>query len=229
MNGHKVAMLGTGLIGDFYTMTIHGPRGRDEVAVAYSRSEDRGRAFAERWSIPEHTTSMEEAINHPEIDVVVIGLPNFLHEEAVTLAAEAGKAVLCTKPLGRNADERQRSDLEHRRSDAQQERLPEGAQVERVGEELDEIDQCDLASLVGHRVADDPEHRSPGDQPRRDRAEPHEAPSRGNPEPGAPFTSTRPAFIVRSSSAHSSLLAAASIAFRLTIVAASCRSVTSCR
>ena len=48
---------------------------------------------------------MAAAINDPETDVVVIGLPNHRHEEAVLLAAEAGKAVLCTKPLGRTADE----------------------------------------------------------------------------------------------------------------------------
>ena len=59
-------------------------------------------------SIPEHTTDLEAAVNHPETDVVVIGLPNYLHEEAVAAAAAAGKAVLCTKPLGRNADEARR-------------------------------------------------------------------------------------------------------------------------
>jgi len=108
MNGHKVAMLGTGLIGDFYTMTLHGPRGRDEVAVVYSRSEERGQAFSERWGIPEHTTSMEKAITHPDVDVVVIGLPNFLHEESIAMAADAGKAILCTKPLARDAAEAKR-------------------------------------------------------------------------------------------------------------------------
>ena len=36
---------------------------------------------------------------------MVVALPNHLHEEAVTAAARAGKAVLCTKPLGRTADE----------------------------------------------------------------------------------------------------------------------------
>jgi predicted dehydrogenase len=48
---------------------------------------------------------METAVNDPETDVVVIGLPNHLHQEAVSMAAAAGKAVLCTKPLGRNAAE----------------------------------------------------------------------------------------------------------------------------
>jgi predicted dehydrogenase len=48
---------------------------------------------------------MKEAINDPDTDTVIIGLPNDLHKEAVLLAAEAGKAILCTKPLGRNAEE----------------------------------------------------------------------------------------------------------------------------
>ena len=108
MQTHAVTMLGTGLIGDFYTMTLHGQRGRDRVRVVYSRSEGRGRAFSERWAIPEFTTDMREAIEHPETDVVVVALPNHLHEAAVKAVAAAGKAVLCTKPLGRNAGEAQR-------------------------------------------------------------------------------------------------------------------------
>ncbi|HEX7149431.1 MAG TPA: Gfo/Idh/MocA family oxidoreductase [Actinomycetota bacterium] len=102
---HRVAMLGTGLIGDFYTMTLHGRRGRDQVQVVYSRTEERGAAFRRRWGIPASTTSVEEAVNHPEVDTVVVGLPNHLHEEAVTAAAAAGKAVLVTKPLARSAAE----------------------------------------------------------------------------------------------------------------------------
>ena len=108
MSGHSITMLGTGLIGDFYTMTLHGQRGRDRVNVVYSRSEERGQAFADRWDIPESTTSLEDAINHPDTDVIVVGLPNFLHEEVIDLIADAGKAVLCTKPLARNAEEAKR-------------------------------------------------------------------------------------------------------------------------
>jgi predicted dehydrogenase len=103
--GHRVAMLGTGLIGDFYTMTLHGQRGRDRVQVVYSRSEERGAAFRERWGIAESTTSIQAAVDHPEVDTVVVGLPNHLHAEAVAAAAAAGKAVLVTKPLARSADE----------------------------------------------------------------------------------------------------------------------------
>jgi predicted dehydrogenase len=108
MQSHRITMLGTGLIGDFYTMTLHGQRGRDRVEVVYSRSEERGSAFGKRWDIAQATTSMEEAINHPDTNVVVVGLPNHLHEEAISLAASAGKAVLCTKPLARTAEEAKR-------------------------------------------------------------------------------------------------------------------------
>ncbi len=108
MQSHRITMLGTGLIGDFYTMTLHGQRSRDRVEVVYSRSEERGRAFSQRWDIAHATTSMEEAINHPDTNVVVVGLPNHLHEEAIALAAAAGKAVLCTKPLARTAEEAKR-------------------------------------------------------------------------------------------------------------------------
>ena len=108
MQGHRITMLGTGLIGEFYLGTLHGQRGRDEVRVVFSRSAERGRAFRERWSIPESTTDLRAAIQHPDTDTVIVGLPNYLHEEAVGLVAAAGKAVLCTKPLGRTADEGRR-------------------------------------------------------------------------------------------------------------------------
>jgi predicted dehydrogenase len=104
----KITMLGTGLIGMFYTMALHGQRSRDKVHMVYSRSEERAKQFAEEWNIPNWTTDMKEAINHPETDVVVVGLPNNLHEKAIMIAVEAGKAILCTKPLARNAKEAKR-------------------------------------------------------------------------------------------------------------------------
>src|SRR5689334_5887444 len=98
MQAHRITMLGTGLIGDFYTATLHGQRGRDRVGVVFSKTEDRARAFRERWGIEVATTDLKAAIEHPDTDVVVVGVPNYLHEEAVSLVAAAGKAALCTKP-----------------------------------------------------------------------------------------------------------------------------------
>ena len=105
ISSHKITLLGTGLIGMFYTLTLHKFRSRDRVHSVFSRTEERARQFAGEWDIPKWTTNLEEAINDPETDVVVIGIPNHLHKEAVMLATEARKAVLCTKPLGRSAAE----------------------------------------------------------------------------------------------------------------------------
>ncbi len=102
---HRIAMLGTGLIGRFYTMALHSHRRRDLVHVAYSRSPDRAKKFAADWGIPRHTANLQDAICDSDTDVVIVALPNHLHEEAVLAAAAAGKAVLVTKPLGRNAEE----------------------------------------------------------------------------------------------------------------------------
>ena len=97
---HKITMLGGGFIGRFYTATLHNQRGLDRVHHVYSRREETAKTLAEDWDIPKWTTDMEEAVNDPETDVVVIGLPNNLHQQAAELAAAAGKAVLSTKPLG---------------------------------------------------------------------------------------------------------------------------------
>jgi predicted dehydrogenase len=105
MKSHKITLLGTGLIGQFYTMTLHGQRGRDRVHTVCALTDEEAQAFAEKWDIPNFTSDMEKAVNDPDTDVVVIGIPNDLHEQAVHLAVGTGKAVLCTKPLGRNAEE----------------------------------------------------------------------------------------------------------------------------
>ena len=105
---HRITMLGSGLIGMFYTKVLHGLRSRDRVRVLYSRTEDRASQCARDWGIPTWTTDLDEAVNHPDTDVVVIGLPNHLHEAATLAAVKAGKAVLCTKPLARTVAEARR-------------------------------------------------------------------------------------------------------------------------
>jgi predicted dehydrogenase len=102
---HKVTMLGTGLIGLFYTMSINGQRSRDSVSVVQSRTPKRAEEFAREHGIPKWTADMKEAIEDPDSSVVVVGLPNYQHRDAIVMAAEAGKAVMCTKPLARTAEE----------------------------------------------------------------------------------------------------------------------------
>ena len=101
----KLSLLGTGLIGAFYTMSLTGQRRPDRIVNVCSAHEDSARKFAEKWNIPKHTTSMKEAIEDPEVEVVVVALPNYLHKEAILMACKAKKGILCTKPLATNGAE----------------------------------------------------------------------------------------------------------------------------
>ncbi|MBM3965815.1 MAG: gfo/Idh/MocA family oxidoreductase, partial [Planctomycetes bacterium] len=86
----KIAMLGAGLIGEFYAQSLLGHRSRDHICVVYSRSIERARSFASRWNVPRATNSLSEAIYDTDAELVVVAVPNHMHEEAVLEAARAG-------------------------------------------------------------------------------------------------------------------------------------------
>jgi len=104
----KISMLGSGFIGRFYADSLQGQRSRDKIVSIYSRREESAKKFAEDYQVAHWTTEMEASISHPEVEVVCISLPNNLHEAAVLLCCKHKKGVICTKPLGRNAEEAKR-------------------------------------------------------------------------------------------------------------------------
>lgn len=101
-------MLGSGFIARFYADSLQGQRSRDKIVSVYSRREESAKKFAEDYQVAHQTTEMEAAVSNPEVEVVCISLPNNLHEAAVLLCCKHKKAVICTKPLGRNAAEAKR-------------------------------------------------------------------------------------------------------------------------
>ncbi|MFW5748266.1 MAG: Gfo/Idh/MocA family protein [Chloroflexota bacterium] len=86
---------------------INQSRNGTVVAVA-SRDHDRAAQFADEMSIPTAYGSYEELLEDPDIDAIYNPLPNSMHAEWAIKAAEAGKPMLCEKPLALNADEAQR-------------------------------------------------------------------------------------------------------------------------
>lgn len=78
----------------------------EAVAVA-SRNYDRARQFAEELGIPRAYGGYDELLADPEVEVVYIPLPNHLHAEWTMKAADAGKHVLCEKPMAVDAREAQ--------------------------------------------------------------------------------------------------------------------------
>jgi len=101
----RIAMLGSGFIGRFYAESLHGQRSQDKIVSIYARKEENAKKFAADYGCRQWTTNMEEAISNPEVDIVCIALPNNVHIDAVMLCCKHKKAVMTTKPLGRNADE----------------------------------------------------------------------------------------------------------------------------
>ncbi|RAK31560.1 UNVERIFIED_ORG: putative dehydrogenase [Chitinophaga ginsengisegetis] len=101
-------MLGSGFIARFYADSLQGQRSRDKIVSVYSRREESAQKFATDYDVAFQTTEMEAAIARPEVDVVCVSLPNNLHEAAVNLCCKHKKSVICTKPLGRNAQEAKR-------------------------------------------------------------------------------------------------------------------------
>ncbi|MDF2790340.1 MAG: gfo/Idh/MocA family oxidoreductase [Neobacillus sp.] len=78
-----------------------------EVAAIASRGLDKAKQTAEELTIPTAYGSYEELLADPTIEAVYIPLPNHMHKEWVIRAAEAGKHVLCEKPLALTAQEAQ--------------------------------------------------------------------------------------------------------------------------
>lgn len=76
-----------------------------QVDAIASRSLESARAAAASLDIPKAYGSYEELLADPEIDAIYNPLPNQLHVPWTIQAAEAGKHVLCEKPLGMTADE----------------------------------------------------------------------------------------------------------------------------
>jgi predicted dehydrogenase len=104
----NISMLGSGFIGRFYADSIQGLRSKDKIVSIYSRREESAKKFAEDYKCAHWTIDMEASIAHPEVDVVCISLPNNLHEAAVMMCCKHKKAVITTKPLGRNTAEAKR-------------------------------------------------------------------------------------------------------------------------
>jgi len=78
---------------------------RNRLAAVGSRSAKSAKAYARQWGISRAHGSYEDLLADPEIDVIYVSLPNHLHAEWTVKALQAGKHVLCEKPLALTLDE----------------------------------------------------------------------------------------------------------------------------
>ncbi len=76
-----------------------------ELTALGSRSLERSQKVAAEWGFKKAYGSYEEVLSDPDVEMVYIPLPNDSHAEWIKKCADAGKAVLCEKPVAMNADE----------------------------------------------------------------------------------------------------------------------------
>ncbi|HZV71234.1 MAG TPA: Gfo/Idh/MocA family oxidoreductase [Saprospiraceae bacterium] len=79
--------------------------GRGNLLGVASRNIEKAREYGAQWEIPKTYGSYEEMLNDDQIDVIYISLPNHLHTEWIIKSLEAGKHVLCEKPMCLSLDE----------------------------------------------------------------------------------------------------------------------------
>lgn len=100
----RIGMIGSGFMGrthsECYSSIPHA-----ELHSVASRSGERARDLAEQFGYRKWTADYREVLADPDVDLVDITVPNYLHEEVSVAAARAGKDFILEKPLARNLAE----------------------------------------------------------------------------------------------------------------------------
>ncbi|MCD6529301.1 Gfo/Idh/MocA family oxidoreductase [Candidatus Bathyarchaeota archaeon] len=100
----NVAVIGCGWAGEQHVRAYTTVR-EARVSVVVDIDERKAKTLAEKWGIKAWYTDYRRVIEDPEIDAVSICLPHYLHSKVSVEAAEAGKHVLCEKPMANSLEE----------------------------------------------------------------------------------------------------------------------------
>jgi 2-hydroxy-4-carboxymuconate semialdehyde hemiacetal dehydrogenase len=103
----KICLAGTGAMGATHVKALRKLDDVEIVSVA-SRTTEGGKAFASEWQIPFHSTNLEECIDRPGVDAVILTTPSEQHAEQTILALGKGKHVQVEIPMSLNLPDAQR-------------------------------------------------------------------------------------------------------------------------
>jgi predicted dehydrogenase len=104
MNKVKIGIIGTGSISNMH-MSGYSRLTNAEVIAACDINENRVKEFAKKYNIPNVFTDYNEMLKMKELDAVSVTAWNNIHAPASIAALNAGKHVLCEKPLALNANQ----------------------------------------------------------------------------------------------------------------------------
>lgn len=111
MKTMNVAIIGTRFMGKAHSNAwLNSPHFFDMgikpvLKVACGTDEAYTRDFAQRWGWEEAATDWREVVNRPDIDIVDVATPTYLHRDMAVAAAEAGKHIFCEKPFALTVDD----------------------------------------------------------------------------------------------------------------------------
>jgi predicted dehydrogenase len=98
-----VGVIGLGMGAGMFALNAS-PEHRMEVRAICSPTAAKVAALAEQWKIGFHTTDYRKLLERKDIEVVAVYSPDHLHYEHARAALEAGKHVICTKPMTNNLE-----------------------------------------------------------------------------------------------------------------------------
>ncbi len=109
----NVAVLGCGFMGkahaNAYSQVSHffDSEHKPVLKAVYGREENREglEAFATQWGFDSFDTDWRRIVERDDIDLVDVCVPNHMHRDVVVAAAEAGKMIVCEKPLSMTTEE----------------------------------------------------------------------------------------------------------------------------
>jgi len=94
----KFGIIGTGMIADFHAKAI-GAMEHGTLHSCFNPKPEKAEAFARKHKIPLHHHSLEAFLANPELEIVTIATPSGAHLDPALAALQAGKHVICEKPI----------------------------------------------------------------------------------------------------------------------------------
>jgi predicted dehydrogenase len=101
----RIAIIGAGAVSDYHHVPGIRLDPRAELVAVCDPNEELLEKRQKDWGPTKKTTHYEEIAADPDIDAVIIATPNFTHLPISVACTQAGKHVMCEKPLGLNFDE----------------------------------------------------------------------------------------------------------------------------
>jgi 2-hydroxy-4-carboxymuconate semialdehyde hemiacetal dehydrogenase len=103
----KICLAGTGAMGVIHMKALKKIEDVDVVSIN-SRTAESGKAFAAEWKIPHSSTNLEECIDQPGVDAVILTTPSNMHADQTALALSKGKHVQVEIPMSLNLPDARR-------------------------------------------------------------------------------------------------------------------------